>query len=375
MRIDAAAPELHAIPWELLRDAGPRFIPQNLAASSATPFSRYLAGPWRSPPPVEERPIRLLVAIPDPTDLPTYGLDPVDVVAERQTILAACRNFSKRQLAITFLASPVTLAALETELRKGYHILHIVAHGISPPHGDPAILILANSANQAALITEDELAELFVRQPGALRLAFLDACQGATRSPADAFRGFAPKLVAAGIPAVMAMQDLVPVETSRKFTGAFYGRLLQHGLVDLASNEARSTLLSEGEVQSWGIPALYSRVSDGLIIQPARPQPVFLPFLAALLVLAAALAAFGWTQEWFIRPMAAGFNVAVARFTAADAAAQQACMTGQTELGDWLYDAVTQKLETPSSVPSHMRGPAEVGAITGADREARFQAR
>jgi len=36
LRIDATAPELHAIPWELLPDA----------ANEATPFSRYLAGQW-----------------------------------------------------------------------------------------------------------------------------------------------------------------------------------------------------------------------------------------------------------------------------------------------------------------------------------------
>jgi len=44
LRIDAAAPELHAIPWELLRDPGDDGAAQDLAAMPATPFSRYMTG-------------------------------------------------------------------------------------------------------------------------------------------------------------------------------------------------------------------------------------------------------------------------------------------------------------------------------------------
>ena len=40
-----------------------------------------------------------------------------------------------------------------------------------------------------------------------LRLVFLASCQTATTSPADAFRGLAPQLIHAGVPAVLAMQD------------------------------------------------------------------------------------------------------------------------------------------------------------------------
>ena len=39
LRIDATAPELHAIPWELLRDPDHEPSPQNLAADANTPFS------------------------------------------------------------------------------------------------------------------------------------------------------------------------------------------------------------------------------------------------------------------------------------------------------------------------------------------------
>jgi hypothetical protein len=54
LRIDAAAPELHAVPWELLREEGEGDVPQDLAAATATPFSRYLAGRWQPGSPIEE---------------------------------------------------------------------------------------------------------------------------------------------------------------------------------------------------------------------------------------------------------------------------------------------------------------------------------
>ena len=67
LRIDATAPELHALPWELLRDPGDGTTPLNLAATEATPFSRYLAGQWLPGNPILKRPIRILVAVANPS--------------------------------------------------------------------------------------------------------------------------------------------------------------------------------------------------------------------------------------------------------------------------------------------------------------------
>ena len=45
--IDRAAPELHALPWELLRESRPDHPAEDLAAGGATRFSRYMAGTWQ----------------------------------------------------------------------------------------------------------------------------------------------------------------------------------------------------------------------------------------------------------------------------------------------------------------------------------------
>jgi tetratricopeptide (TPR) repeat protein len=263
LRVDEAAPELHAIPWELLREVGPDEQPQTIAATAATPFSRDLAGKWRPIAPISTRPIRMLVAIANPGGLADYRLAPIDVAAERRAIEESLARIGQSSLTVTFLPEPVTLAGIEAALKEGgYHILHIVAHGLYHPGRARALLFLADPANQVARVAEIEFAAMLARQRQQLRLVFLASCQSASRSPADAFRGFAPQLIATGVPSVVAMQDLVPVETARVFAATFYRSLLQHGRVDVAGNAARSALLSESPAATWGVPVVFSRVPN-----------------------------------------------------------------------------------------------------------------
>lgn len=264
LRIDEAAPELHALPWELLRDAGFGGAPVDLAASVETPFSRYLAGRWRPGRPVLERPIRLLVAIANPLNLDEYGLAPIAVEAERQALATAFAEVGSARLAVTFVPLPVTLAALDAELKKGYHALHVVAHGLRPKD-EPAVLFLADDDGRVAMVTEDQLAEMIGRQGDTLRLVYLSSCESAARSPAEAFRGIAPALIRAGVPAVLAMQDRIAVDTARVFAAAFYRGLLAHGLVDLAANEARSAVAS-ADLPGAAIPALFLRLRSGRLL-------------------------------------------------------------------------------------------------------------
>jgi hypothetical protein len=87
LRIAAEAPELHQIPWELLVDPEDgETSTRVLAAATATPFSRYLAGQWRPGSPILRRPVKVLVAIANPEDLPAYGLQPIEVEAEMERL-------------------------------------------------------------------------------------------------------------------------------------------------------------------------------------------------------------------------------------------------------------------------------------------------
>jgi formylglycine-generating enzyme required for sulfatase activity len=285
LRIDATAPELHAIPWELLRDAE-GVVPQDIAAATATPFSRYLAGTWPPGRPILERPIKILVAIANPQDLVNYDAAPID----GQTEWEALQNVTVGlDVELAQVPVPCTLANIESALKKGCHILHIVAHGRYDHAGNAAELYLADDHNRVMEVWDDDFAAMLARQlagvnaqQSGLQLVFLASCQTATRSPADAFRGFAPSLVAAGVPAVLAMQDLVPVPTAQAFTRVFYRQLFQHGLADLACNEARSALIS-ARLSGAAIPVLLSRSDENRLLafpenDDRRPAIALAPF-------------------------------------------------------------------------------------------------
>lgn len=284
LRIDTSAPELHAMPWELLRDSSSA-LPQDLAAATATPFSRYWAGEWQPEQPIRQHALRGLVAIANPANLTTaYNLPAIEVEAEWQ----ALRQSTSEQpgLEWVLLPQPCTLAAIESELQKGYQVLHLISHGRYRNATGQAVLYLANHANQVELATDQQFAQMLARQlantdsenVAKVRLVFLAACQSAQQSPADAFRGFAPLLVQVGLAAVLAMQDRVPVATARHFAGVFYRQLLQHGLVDLAANVARSALLT-ARLPGAAIPILYTRLRNGILVEPPiTPPPPVRPY-------------------------------------------------------------------------------------------------
>ncbi len=256
--IDDTATELHAVPWELMQDGLVM-----LAADADTPFSRFLPVnlPWSGP--VEERPIRVLVGISNPHDLENFNLPPVDVALERATLQAAFDTVGSSQLQAEFLDSPVTLERLEKRLRDGqHHVLHFLGHGRYDDKRRQAMLYLQDAHGNARPARDVELAGMLARQGAQPQLVFLAACQSATRSTADAFVGLGPTLVTIGAPAVVAMQESVSVVSARTFSAAFYERLLKHGLVDLAANEARGTLLTAGRPDA-AVPVLFMRLRDG----------------------------------------------------------------------------------------------------------------
>jgi hypothetical protein len=65
-----------------------------------------------------------------------------------------------------------------------------------------------------------------------------------------------------GVPAVIGMQDRVPISTARKITQIFYRRLTAHGYVDQAMNEARASLI-QSDPTAIQIPVLFMRLQSG----------------------------------------------------------------------------------------------------------------
>ncbi len=255
--IDVNAPELHALPWELLYDQGVM-----LSAAADTPFTRFLPVklPWRGA--IEGNVIRLLVAIAAPTDIADYGLTPLDIGRERAAFEEiAAGPATDYTLNITYLEPPVTLERLEAALREGYHILHYVGHGAYQATRRQAALYLQDDTGTTHIVGDDALVNMLARQDVRPQLVFLAACQSAVRATTDAFLGLGPKLIGVGLPAVVAMQDFVTVESARKLNTVFYRQLLKHGQVDRAMNAARSTLLTAGRPDAI-VPVLLTRLES-----------------------------------------------------------------------------------------------------------------
>ena len=147
-------------------------------------------------------------------------------------------------------------------VREGYHVLHLIAHGAFNTKQQHAAVYLQNDDGTARRVLDDDFTAMLTRLSDKPSLVTLAACHSAARSASDAFIGLGPKLVQAGIPAVIAMQDFVTVATARQFSATLYEQLLKHGVIDRAVNEARATLLTLGRFDT-ATPVLFMRLKDG----------------------------------------------------------------------------------------------------------------
>ena len=253
LRIDP--PELHALPWELLHDGRAM-----LSAHADTPFSRYLPVdlPWGQT--IMVRPIRILAVISNPSDLETkYDLAAADVPVEKHLLQEA---LGREGFVLDILDSQVTLKRIEEKLRNGYHVLHLIAHGAFNAKRQQSAIYLQAEDSTARRVMDDEFTAMLSRLHDKPALIVLAACQSAARSSQDEFAGFGPKLIKAGMPAVIAMQDFVTIATAQQFSATLYAQLLSHATIDLAVNQARSTLLAAGRPDA-AVPVLFMRLKDG----------------------------------------------------------------------------------------------------------------
>jgi hypothetical protein len=87
-----------------------------VAANVATPFSRYLAGPWAPGRPILQKPLRVLVVFANPKDLVAKSLAVVDVTAEWQMLQGATADLP---VALTSFPSANPASSLPCAGRAG----------------------------------------------------------------------------------------------------------------------------------------------------------------------------------------------------------------------------------------------------------------
>ncbi len=257
--IGASAGELQALHWELLAD------PQGnspLSTSENLLFSRYLSSlDWR---PVRLRAkgeLRALVVVANPSNLSDYGLTPIDVAGE----LVRARD-GLGEIPITPLPDSdgvrrATLNNLVALLRETeYDILYLVCHG-ALVKSEPWLWLEDDQgkvarASGVELVTR--LGELTTRP----RLLVLASCESAGDGSGDALAALGPRFAEAGIPAVLAMQGKISVQTLSQFMPVFFHELQRDGQIDRAVAVARGAVRQRPD--HW-MPALFMRLKSGRI--------------------------------------------------------------------------------------------------------------
>ncbi len=249
-------PHLAGLPWEYLYDAAGQGF---LALSARTPVVRYLElseglGTLRVEPP-----LRVLAVIATPRGYRELA----EAADEWGRLGEALRPLRDSGLIEVERLERPTLAALEERLRTGLpvHVLHFVGHGGFSELRGEGVLVFEDEDGNGVPVGGPSLAYV-LQDHTSLRLALLNACNGARGSRESSFAGTAQALAQHGVPAVIAMQAEVMDETACRFAEKFYLALAAGLPVDACVGEVRRALADERNPE-WGTPVLYLRAVDG----------------------------------------------------------------------------------------------------------------
>ena len=270
-------PALAELPWEFLYDRAQNHF---LATSAATPMVRYLDLPQSVPTLKVSPPLRVLVVLAGPSNLPR--LDAEGEWERLKTALAKLETSGAIQL------ERLPGAALD-DLRyrargEPFHILHFIGHGGFDQAAGDGVLQFVDTRGMSNPVRGQFLGAI-LRDHASLRLAILNACEGARQSDQDPFSGIAQSLCQQRLPAVVAMQFEISDDAAKTFAEEFYKAVAEGYPVDAAVSEARKALFTGRFGQEWATPVLYMRPSSGVLfdvqqepkplaaVQPVQPEP------------------------------------------------------------------------------------------------------
>ncbi|QDT50541.1 CHAT domain protein [Symmachiella dynata] len=281
-------PFLHDLRWETLcdpSDAIPLFMRDDCLFSRYLPSTdfRYVS------PRVDDR-IRALVVVANPRNLDKYAarnFAPVNVEAEFERINKALKGVSITQLHFGS-TGPASVDRMVDTLQydeDGFDILCLVCHGafLKSDVSDAAEdqerrprLWLEDDEGDADVVSAAALAVRLNEVANLPKLAVLVSCESAGSGDDGLYGGqgalaaCGPRLVQAGIPAVVAMQGSVSMETMSDFLPAFFKSLRDSGQIDLAMSRGRAAIREKHD--SW-MPVLLMRLNAGRLWHGGSTAP------------------------------------------------------------------------------------------------------
>lgn len=263
LRLRIIAPEVAALPWELLySDLDQAFV----GTRTKTPLIRYLdmarpIGELATP-----FPLRILVAIPRSGEL--------DAAGERSVIERAVDGLGDK-VEVTYVHErypdgKVTWWRISQCLaERKFHCFHFVGHGDF--RRERGYLLLDGDDDGHDPVEDERFAELFVNS-ASIRLVVLNACKGATLSNSQRLSGTAARLVQCGVPSVVAMQFAIYDDAAVAFARSFYHSLFvsdNHGRVDVAVSRGRQALMAKfADQRELCAPVLFVHAKNAILFVP-----------------------------------------------------------------------------------------------------------
>lgn len=261
----AGVPELMHLPWEYLYDD-----PEFLSISAWTPVVRYLDLPRAPRSLAVKPPLRILGMVSSPAD---DDVEALDVDEEATKLEQALQHLIQDGMVRIHWLDRASLSDLRRALqREWFHVFHYIGHGGYDVVAEDGSLLLEDERGRARPVSGAKLGTMLADHR-TLRLAVLNACEGARSSIADPFAGVAASLVQRNIPAVIAMQFEITDRAAIVFCEEFYTALSGGFPVDAALAEARKAIFADDNDIEWGTPVLFMRVADGRLFEIVGGDP------------------------------------------------------------------------------------------------------
>jgi len=249
-----------AVPWELLFRATTGDF---LARVPSGSLVRHIDVDRPIHPIPVTGPLRVLLVDSAPADY-----QHLDLPEERQRI---CEALERNPLIEVHRLEWCEPGAMWTALRKHRcHVLHFMGHGGFDPRTGEGCLIFESPALRAHPVPARGLDD-HVKGLPYLGLVVLNACTAGAlprRKGLDPFKGVAPALTMAGIPATIAMQFPISDRATIAFSSALYEHLATGDDLETAVGAGRRAILQQDySTLEWATPVLYSRSPDGRIFE------------------------------------------------------------------------------------------------------------
>jgi len=258
LRLDIRAHELMNIPWELIHDQS-----DYLSLSTHTPVVRYLQDHPSRRPVESQRPLNVLLVSSTPSELAHLA----KVEQETQTVKDALRKLKDAgqlgRLEVLEHATTEKLRAALSVENEFYDVVHYMGHGSFKD--DKGYLILEDDSGNPSWKEGESVGDL-VRN-SRVRLLFLNACDTGIASSDESLIGVAHAAHAAGVPAVVAMQQTILDGAAAEFAGAFYQALAPNQSLEscvVAGREAIKDHLGPDSGE-WAIPVMFANAPPGLL--------------------------------------------------------------------------------------------------------------